>query len=601
MYLAGLQVSDALDLSSMSSAKPEPQTGMLDSGATASAAPEAVVKGLVEAVLSRDRGARIDLEQYARPYFRFGNGKWGCALGRTTITSNVSGRVRKFSLYTLPNPSEYYSSHFDKASLVPVLIGMDFLGPSGMGLIIDFSTGLALHSKEDHPEIFHLKTNAKGHYVLDIVEFLTQGCVNHEGQAHLVVSSGVPTSTTTHAQHVLELGTVWFDLTAQEADLEEEALNVSRHRLLQLHQRSRELRQRLHAAAASTSQMSGPSVATRESPTSSTRSPGDVAIQGNPGADPHLADQSQHQAEGEGSSPRCFTTSHHGSTRSQDERRAVALPLPAPTGKGAGERTRSMAPLCRVQSEVGVCTPEGESSSYNQGGEPGDGQADAHPAGEHHGTCEANLGDLPGDAAQDRCRRAVEPHGAAADDRSSSAENDHYPDGSHITASGSGVEHKRSQQQLAHRQRSGRRPADRLRQQWNVKPCTNHLGHKIMAFTSLMATATCSLLAGLHLHDRDGLWEISGSPHTLLSDAAEEADLKPRRINLSTGYDLYRDSMKDFLIYYNKSGQGSFGFLFPALSGVHGRRWTTTHRSGAISSTTIVVVNEGCFGTSTSL
>ena len=548
MYLAGLQVSDAMDLSSMSSAKPEPQTGMLDSGATASAAPEAVVKGLVEAVLSRDRGARIDLEQYARPYFRFGNGKWGRALGRTTITSNVSGRVRKFSLYTLPNPSEYYSSHFDKASLVPVLIGMDFIGPSGMGLIIDFSTGLALHSKEDHPEIFHLKTNAKGHYVLDIVEFLTQGCVNHEGQAHLVVSSGVPTSTSSHVHHVLELGTVWFDLTAQEAELEEEALNVSRRRLLQLHQRSRELRQRLHAAAASTSQMSGPSVATRESPTSSTRSPGDVAIQVDPGADPYLADQGNDQAEGEGSSTRCFKTSHHGSTGSQDEWRAMALPLPASSGKGAGERTRSMAPLRRVQSEVGVRSPEGESSGDNEGGESSHGQANAHPVGKHHGTCEANLGDLPGDAAQDRCRRAAEPHGTATADRSSGAEDHNYSGGYPITTSGRSIEHQRGQQQLAHCKRPGGGPAGSLRQQWNVKPCTNHLGHKIMAFTSLMATASCSLLAGLHLHERDGLWEISGSPHTLLSDAAEEADLKPRRINLSTGYDLYRDSMWEGLL-----------------------------------------------------
>ncbi|CAE7533658.1 nosip, partial [Symbiodinium necroappetens] len=141
LFLAGLEVAPTMDLSSMSASRADPQMGMLDSGATASAAPEAVVKGLVEAVLSRDRGARIDLEQYSRPYFRFGNGKWGRALGRTTITSNVSGHQRQFSLYTLPNPTEYYASHFDKSSLVPVLVGMDFLGPEGMGMAIDFSTG----------------------------------------------------------------------------------------------------------------------------------------------------------------------------------------------------------------------------------------------------------------------------------------------------------------------------------------------------------------------------------------------------------------------------------------------------------------------------
>ncbi|CAE7799282.1 GIP [Symbiodinium sp. CCMP2456] len=189
LFLAGLEVAPTMDLSSMSASRADPQMGMLDSGATASAAPEAVVKGLVEAVLSRDRGARIDLEQYSRPYFRFGNGKWGRALGRTTITSNVSGHQRQFSLYTLPNPTEYYASHFDKSSLVPVLVGMDFLGPEGMGMAIDFSTGLALNSKEQHPEVYRLRTNVKGHYVLDIVEFLTQGKVNLEGPDYCVCIS----------------------------------------------------------------------------------------------------------------------------------------------------------------------------------------------------------------------------------------------------------------------------------------------------------------------------------------------------------------------------------------------------------------------------
>ncbi|CAE7328962.1 nosip [Symbiodinium sp. CCMP2592] len=550
MYLAGLQVSETMDLSSMSSARPEPQTGMLDSGATASAAPEAVVKGLIEAVLSRDRGARIDLEQYARPYFRFGNGKWGRALGRTTITSNVSGSTRKFSLYTLPNPSEYYTSHFDKGSLVPVLIGMDFLGPAGMGLIIDFSTGLALQSKEEHPEIFHLKTNAKGHYVLDIVEFLTQGHVNLEGQAHLVVSSSTPSSPKTLLHHALELGTVWFDLTAQEADVEHEALIRSRNRLLMLHQHSRELRQRLCAAAASTSQMSGPSAATRESPTSSSRSPGDALNHGDPGADSHLADQGQHQAEGEGSSFGPIETGDNGPSRPPNWRRSMALPLPARAGQGAGERSWSLGPLRGLQSTTGVCSPQGESGGNYEGGEPQHGETYAHPAGEHHGTCEADLGHLPGHAAEDRRGGAAEPHCAAADDGSSGAE-DYYDNPVYTNAADNGTgKHKsrRLQQQLAHRERQRGGSSNCLRQHRNVKPCSSYHGHKIMAFASLMTAATTSLLAGLHLHDRDGLWEISAAPHSLLSDAAAEHGLQPRKINLSTGYDLYKASTWDGLL-----------------------------------------------------
>ena len=66
--------------------------GMLDCGATASAAPDIAVQGLIKAVLSQDSEARIDVE-YMRPCFRFGNGKWGQALHRVKITSRVSGQL----------------------------------------------------------------------------------------------------------------------------------------------------------------------------------------------------------------------------------------------------------------------------------------------------------------------------------------------------------------------------------------------------------------------------------------------------------------------------------------------------------------------------
>ena len=78
--------------------------GMLDCGATASAAPDIAVQGLIQAVLSQDAGARIEVE-YSRPFFRFGNGKWGQALYRVNLSSHVSGQQRRFSLYSLPNPS----------------------------------------------------------------------------------------------------------------------------------------------------------------------------------------------------------------------------------------------------------------------------------------------------------------------------------------------------------------------------------------------------------------------------------------------------------------------------------------------------------------
>ncbi|CAE7854324.1 GIP, partial [Symbiodinium necroappetens] len=189
-FIGGLEVSDTMELNS-ASANPEADTsrvGMLDCGATASAAPEAVVQGLISAVLSKDKTARIELDQSARPYFRFGNGRWGRAVCRTHIHSNVSGNPLQFSLYTLPNPAEYYESHYASTSLVPVLIGMDFLGKAGVGMMIDFATGLAMMTKEPQPRIFQLEANRKGHYTLDIVQYLTKGQTCHEGQAHVITA-----------------------------------------------------------------------------------------------------------------------------------------------------------------------------------------------------------------------------------------------------------------------------------------------------------------------------------------------------------------------------------------------------------------------------
>ena len=188
-FMGGLELSEGLDLNSadVQSRGSRPQVGMLDCGATASAAPEAVVQGLITAVLAVDKGARIELDQTARPYFRFGNGKWGRAVCRTTISSQASGQHQQFSLYTLPNPPEYYQSHFDKSTLVPSLIGMDYLGAQGVGMMIDFATGLAMKTKEPQPKIFKLDVNHKGHFTLDFVDHLTRGQTCHEGQAHVVV------------------------------------------------------------------------------------------------------------------------------------------------------------------------------------------------------------------------------------------------------------------------------------------------------------------------------------------------------------------------------------------------------------------------------
>ena len=163
MFLGGLEVSEVMEAASVESAALHPQVGMLDCGATASAAPEAVVRALIASVLTQDRSAKIEFDQASRPYFRFGNGRWGQALCKVHICSSASGSPRNFSLFVLPNPAEYYQANFDKSTLVPVLVGKDYHGPLGVGMMIDFATGLAMNTQEPNPNIFSLSTSKKGH------------------------------------------------------------------------------------------------------------------------------------------------------------------------------------------------------------------------------------------------------------------------------------------------------------------------------------------------------------------------------------------------------------------------------------------------------
>ena len=108
--LGGMEMQQPLTFSAASAVKETSTTssssGMLDCGATASAAPDLAVQGLIQTILKQDSGARSDIQSYMRPFFRFGNGKCGQALYRATISSEVSGQHREFSLYSLPNPED---------------------------------------------------------------------------------------------------------------------------------------------------------------------------------------------------------------------------------------------------------------------------------------------------------------------------------------------------------------------------------------------------------------------------------------------------------------------------------------------------------------
>ena len=168
-------------------AERKPSQGMLDTGATASAGPEGAVRGLIQALLAKDPGATIKIDQSRRPYFRFGSGKWGRGEYHVDLQSTASGKPRSFSVYVLPNPSNYQDNEENRSLLVPVLVGMDFAGDTGTGMVVDLVDGTCVFSLIDPLQHYTLQQNSKGHYMVDLVEYLTGGVTVSKGHANIII------------------------------------------------------------------------------------------------------------------------------------------------------------------------------------------------------------------------------------------------------------------------------------------------------------------------------------------------------------------------------------------------------------------------------
>eukprot|EP00435_Cladocopium_sp_Y103_P031210 s50_g7.t2 len=163
-----LELYTSADLHPPSHVMPE-GCGMLDCGATASAGPEASVKKLISSLCRVDEHLGVSLDTSRRPFFRYGSGRWGQALYQVEITSSKQPQ-KSFRVFALPNPDEYYQKTFEDYMLVPILVGMDYLAK--VGLILDFSDGHALHGADPLSEPFVMNKNAKGHYMVDIAQYL---------------------------------------------------------------------------------------------------------------------------------------------------------------------------------------------------------------------------------------------------------------------------------------------------------------------------------------------------------------------------------------------------------------------------------------------
>ena len=178
----GLEMKTSMDLNSTeSSTIGKPGNALLDCGATTSAGPEASVQGLIHSILAVDKGATVSIARYKRPFFRFGNGKWG------------------------------HRADFDKTNMVAVLLGMDHLSgreARESAMTIGFHTGLALESLNPNPEVFQLPSNSKGHYVRDIVYCLTKGFTNLHGTPTIHVLDGALQSAELQTWNFIQLSTI---------------------------------------------------------------------------------------------------------------------------------------------------------------------------------------------------------------------------------------------------------------------------------------------------------------------------------------------------------------------------------------------------------
>ena len=622
----GLEIaSSSMEANSLSSmSRMAPQQGLIDCGATASAAPQIAVENLIASVLAKDSQATVDIHKNARPYFRFGNGGWGRALFQVSIGTNVSGTMRTFRLFALPNPPGLHDPSFDKNSLVPILVGMDHLGGDPSAMLIDFRTGLAMDSFALSPQEYQLPRNKKGHYLLDIVDYLTLGHTRHEGHAHVSVSE-----SSWHAVHTLEFRTVeYYDISTVDVHVSSQALHESRALLRQLHQRAL-VHCPLHAEALSASMPLGMRADSNSTTASSARDhlhgsqPCSSSEPGGERRDP-VGHQVGHGGEACAAALRREPQDHDGPKGSKGRSRPMAVLRTAHPGQAAGEPSRSVDPLWRVRFAPSVCSPQGQSRPDHSESQSTSLQEDAAGALQGHGGSPTHCSSMSGHAEEGGCRRSSGWHGAAGEATCEEAFNDatllrreqeeRGEDGSiqqrihGVMGSGSehesdsctglaghGGEHDDRRTEASHEGDSGTQapesghhrgrrgqsqcsgPSIHLRSSstrsscrksatarrggpvgpttssptgcssrssgsmsCTTKPLPTAVGKKLLLMATALVSSMASMTMDLCLGQQDGIWEVACAPHSWLSEACAQQGLRPRRINLEQGYDLYK-------------------------------------------------------------
>ena len=574
MFFGGLEMMDVKELQTATTSSLSTSQGLIDCGATASAGPLVAVESLIGSILAKDSRASIDVRQAARPYFRFGNGQWGRALFQVCVTSNVSGSPRSFQLFALPNPPELHHPNFDRSTLVPILIGMDFLGDAHCGLCIDFPTGLALNTQGDS-DAFQLSANQKGHFVLDIVEYLTLGHSFHDGHATVCISAQVQVDQLHTLQSIEFHAVEYFDLTVSDVTTRGQSRQQAIHRLHRL----REIRQqRCRMTSAVTVSMND---RVNDSPNSnqdlSVSTHGvlqaeDLQCRSGRACEPSKSCNTQQESHG---TLGPAEEARHGSSRSSLQGGAMAVLRSALGSQAEVEPARAMGSLSDVCTSTELCPSPRCSRTDHQVRESNHGtshaQGDVHFDRRSSPNCRA----LSCSPSQDRCGGNHEHNGGQghqlqaetceckvpgreqgeeqaqdisygklglfvghADCKPRPGKPQHGGPGDSPHTRGESRDCRHDPTSQVHGGPRGlQRDAMRLPR---TQPLSSKMASRLMAMTaslvSLMATTTLDFC----LDGRDGIWEVACSPHSWLSQACEQQGLKPRRINLNTGFDLYR-------------------------------------------------------------
>ena len=127
-----------------------PSESIVDTGATATAGGQWAVQQLCQSVMKSAPDAVMEVYTERRPWFRFGNGRWGQALYRVLLTK---GDIQ-ISIYALPSPG------------VPVLTGMRDLKKMKCILNTETAKGVV------NGKLISLRETSKGHLILDYMKHI---------------------------------------------------------------------------------------------------------------------------------------------------------------------------------------------------------------------------------------------------------------------------------------------------------------------------------------------------------------------------------------------------------------------------------------------